>query len=543
MKRLAIIAALIGLASGVQAQKQTFLLPAFFTTNVYLHDNTNTPLHTRIQNAEATNASGWAGYAAITNANLSGLSVTNLGSVQMATNPVTTTWTNEGNVYWDNDWDTLAIITGEKNVDGTPVIDEVDFNSYVWVKNASGAIISNGVAVAIIPDSGGVLTVSPATYPTNANVIGITTHDIAVGAEARVNYFGPIGNAKTYGLNESCAIYLATNYAGGINWTTNKTGGPKLGYISRAATSPTAGNGTILAEVSNGNGTTSTGANFNVIYGTNVYVGQFSSATKTGLATSAIGNMRIGVLESTGIIGINSYGNIQAGYTESYTNSRLEMMSGSRGSIQRGSFTGTISTNIIMPNTYGAEMSGSFQGGEGSIASIGSYAHGSSQRGEFLGTGLTIGGNARGASQFGFVEEDASATNNAPGAIQLLNLSQFESALTTADAGGSLLLGPGTNSVAYSVKAAGGFYGDGANVTNVNARQLNGLNASAYVTVSSFQSSVTNYARFLATTQPPASNTASGSHGELRVDATNLYIYIGAGGTNKWLRIPGSFTW
>jgi hypothetical protein len=91
--------------------------------------------------------------------------------------------------------------------------------------------------------------------------------------------------------------------------------------------------------------------------------------------------------------------------------------------------------------------------------------------------------------------------------------------------------------------AAGGFYGDGANVTNVNARQLGGALASAYLTVSSFQSTVTNYARFLTSTLPPASPSASGVHGELRVDTTNLYIYIGAGGTNLWLRVPGSFTW
>lgn len=542
MKRLVIIAALIGLASGVHAQRQTFLLPSYFTTNVFLHDNTNTPLHTRIQNAEATNASGWSVYVATTNANFAGLSITNLGSIQMATNPVTTTWTNEGNVYWDNTWDTLAIVTGEKNTDGTPVIDEVDFNSYVWVKNVSGAVISNGVAVAIIPDSGGVLTVSPATYPTNANVIGVTTHDIASGAEARVNYFGSVGQAKTYGLNENAAIYLATNYANGINWTTNKTGGPRLGYITRAATSPTAGNGSILVEIANANGSSSTGANYNVIYGTNAYLGVFTASVKTGLHPSAYGNIRAGVIEAISSIGENAYGNLQIGYNENQTENNLVIASGVRGSIQRGSFNGTEVTNIIMQDTYGAEMAGSFYADNRLLAKIGSISHGASQRGFFEGN-IVIGDNAYGAHQIGYTTTDSSATNEAVGAVQLINLMSGQQALTTPAAHGSLLLGPGTNSVAYSVKAAGGFYGDGANVTNVNARQLNGLNASAYVTVSSFQSSITNFARFLSTTQPPTSNTASGSHGELRVDTTNLYIYIGAGGTNKWLRIPGSFTW
>jgi hypothetical protein len=543
MKRLAIIAALIGLASGVHAQRQTFLLPSYFTTNVFLHDNTNTPLHTRIQNAEATNASGWSGYVATTNANFAGLSITNLGSVQMKTNPVTTTWTNEGNVYWENTWDTLAIVTGEKNTDGTPVIDEVDFNSYVWVKNVSGEVISNGVAVAIIPDSGGVLTVSPATYPTNANVIGITTHDIASGAEARVNYFGSVGQAKTYGLNENAAIYLATNYANGINWTTNKTGGPRLGYITRAATSPTAGNGSILVEIANANGSSSTGANFNVIYGTNINLGGFNSSSFTGISSATKGSIRAGLFEGLSQIRGDGFGNVQLGFhQDGGSDSYLIIEDDTRGAIQRGSFEGVWTTNRIGRGAHGAEQAGHFIQDFAEVAVINDDAYGAGQRGYFEGS-LTIGSSGYGSHQFGYVQSGGVATNLARGAIQLLNLSSGDIALTDSSAHGSLLLGPGTNSVAYSVRAAGGFYGDGANVTNVNARQLNGLNASAYVTVSSFQSSITNFARFLSTTQPPTSNTASGSHGELRVDATNLYIYIGAGGTNKWLRIPGSFTW
>ena len=74
-----------------------------------------------------------------------------------------------------------------------------------------------------------------------------------------------------------------------------------------------------------------------------------------------------------------------------------------------------------------------------------------------------------------------------------------------------------------------------------NADNLNGLAASAYLTVSSFQSTSTNYARFITTTVAPTGSTATGLNGELRVDTTNLYIYIGR--SNKWMRVPGTFSW
>jgi len=80
-------------------------------------------------------------------------------------------------------------------------------------------------------------------------------------------------------------------------------------------------------------------------------------------------------------------------------------------------------------------------------------------------------------------------------------------------------------------------YAESAN----NASNFNGLAASAYVSVASFQSTSTNYARFITTTVAPTGATASGLNGELRVDATNLYMYIGR--SNKWIRIPGSFSW
>jgi hypothetical protein len=69
MKKLLTIAALAALAISAQAQRQTFTQPAYFATNVFLADNTNTPLHLRVP----------------TNAVIDGVTSTN-GSVTVTTN-------------------------------------------------------------------------------------------------------------------------------------------------------------------------------------------------------------------------------------------------------------------------------------------------------------------------------------------------------------------------------------------------------------------------------------------------------------------------
>jgi len=56
MKKLFLIMTIAAIATAAHAQRQTFNLPAYFATNVFLSDDTNTPLHTRIQGIEATNA-------------------------------------------------------------------------------------------------------------------------------------------------------------------------------------------------------------------------------------------------------------------------------------------------------------------------------------------------------------------------------------------------------------------------------------------------------------------------------------------------------
>lgn len=89
-----------------------------------------------------------------------------------------------------------------------------------------------------------------------------------------------------------------------------------------------------------------------------------------------------------------------------------------------------------------------------------------------------------------------------------------------------------TNEVAYvSSTVAGAF----------NSDALGTLPAASYLTVVAFQSTQTNYARFLSSAVAPVTPTNTGANGEMRVDVTNLYIYVAR--SNRWLRIPGSFSW
>lgn len=94
---------------------------------------------------------------------------------------------------------------------------------------------------------------------------------------------------------------------------------------------------------------------------------------------------------------------------------------------------------------------------------------------------MVIGDNAPGAEQLGGCF-GGSATNNATGALQLLDLGEGQQALTTAGGAASLMLGAGVSSNRNalvvgdgaashgdgSVTAAGGFHGDGSGIRILN---------------------------------------------------------------------------
>jgi hypothetical protein len=189
-------------------------------------------------------------------------------------------------------------------------------------------------------------------------------------------------------------------------------------------------------------------------------------------------------------------------------------------------------TNTMGTDNAGTQLKGVFFGS----SSIGQSSGGALIRGFIRGT-ATIGTGQFGASQIGFLQSNSTATIiQSPGAIQIMGgLSSDETYLTSGGANGSVLVGPGTNNVAYSVRAAGGFFGS----FNGNAANLTNF-PSSILTVSAGN---INYWRI---TTAPTGSTSSGSSGQMAVDGTNLFIYspnaLGVG-TARWIRVSGSATW
>jgi hypothetical protein len=113
MKNLTALALIIALPFVASAQRQTFNLPAYFATNVFLNDNTNTPLAARISAVEATSTAAWATFPATADMNLDGFGATNVAFIGFDTD-----YTNgiaEGRLQWNSDAEKLefGLVDGE----------------------------------------------------------------------------------------------------------------------------------------------------------------------------------------------------------------------------------------------------------------------------------------------------------------------------------------------------------------------------------------------------------------------------------------------
>jgi len=201
----------------------------------------------------------------------------------------------------------------------------------------------------------------------------------------------------------------------------------------------------------------------------------------TGLSVANIDATAVGASQSgwnnagTMTIAGNAWGASQSGWNNAGT---MTIGISARGASQRGVNVGT--------QTIGQNASGASQSGHNaSVQTIGESAFGASQLGFNYGS-QTIGDYAYGAQQFGWLDQDASAANNGVGAVQLLDLTEGQNALTTSGGKSSLLLGAGTASNRYaivagdgqeshgdgSITAGGGFYGDGSGLTGITAAQV-----------------------------------------------------------------------
>jgi len=124
--------------------------------------------------------------------------------------PNPTTPTTQGSQYWDSAFKVLSTVLG----DG--VVIQNGLEMYVRVVNKTGVKLDDGKVVYISGAQGNrpKATLAIATTNTTANVIGVTTQDIAINGEGFVTVFGDVSNFNTNGYVDGADMYLSSTTAG-----------------------------------------------------------------------------------------------------------------------------------------------------------------------------------------------------------------------------------------------------------------------------------------------------------------------------------------
>jgi hypothetical protein len=214
----------------------------------------------------------------------------------------------------------------------------------------------------------------------------------------------------------------------------------------------------------------------------------------TNIAADAYGARQAGYNSGTMEIGVQAFGAQQSGL-----NSGTMTIGESYGARQDVNNGGTMTLDSA---AHGAHQAGANYG----VMAIGLSSVGAMQRLYVASSSAAraiIGNNCYGASQFGYIYYGA-ATNDAIGALQLLNLSAGQSATITADGSASLGIGAcvvsNKNSIvagdgqqshgAGSVTAGGGFFsGETPVVTNYAATPFDAavtIDNTSAITVTSY---------------------------------------------------------
>jgi hypothetical protein len=190
------------------------------------------------------------------------------------------------------------------------------------------------------------------------------------------------------------------------------------------------------------------------------------------------GAVQRGMNEGAQTIEGAAYGSSQYGYNCGVR----KIGAGADGASQWGDNSGLQTIDVVAV--------GSLQMGvndyPGGYQYIGEWTFGASQSGWNCGA-MSIGPSSHGAEQRGFVAGQAGATNNGVGSIQLLNLTDGQSALITGNASiglgasrvtddQSIVAGDGLSSHGRGTVTAVGFVGDGSGLTNLDLSGIAGDN-------------------------------------------------------------------
>ena len=119
----------------------------------------------------------------------------------------------EGRVFYDNEKNALSYYNDEADTTVNIAQEQI-----VKVSNNSGVAISNGDAVSISGASGGFPNVvrALADNSSNANIIGVATHDIPDNDTGYVTTFGSVGDFDTSSYAAGDILYLSATINGGL---------------------------------------------------------------------------------------------------------------------------------------------------------------------------------------------------------------------------------------------------------------------------------------------------------------------------------------
>lgn len=122
----------------------------------------------------------------------------------------------EGKVFYDKPSHSLSVYS-----DIAGIALNIGQESYIRVINTSGAIIHNGSACRHNGVSSGLPSIALALADTfdNSVVLGISTHDIADGAEGFLTSYGSVGDLNTGAHPEGKLLYLSETLAGAYTTT------------------------------------------------------------------------------------------------------------------------------------------------------------------------------------------------------------------------------------------------------------------------------------------------------------------------------------
>ena len=550
-------------------------------TNVGLTANTVfdgqvTGLWNNLTLKSGVGADGWSKYAATQTVDFAGNIIDDPTLIQMRANG--TTSTNPGALYWNSAFGTLNLVMDKINPDGTPVINEIGYNSLVRVKNSGSTTISNTWAVSIVPGAGGILTVERARQPDKTRVIGIASHHIPAGEEGIVNYFGEISQAATFGLTEGTPIYLSTA-TNGLNWTTNDspaTAGAspmRLGYVDTTASSAGAGNGKIIVDIfdieadpiamaalTNYLPLTGGTMNSNLLFAEGYGIENISEiVARSGQSIDlnsepALFGGNWGFLSQPDIPGYLTTTGAAATYVE-LNNLPAGIVTTNNLSTIAGSGLGVVSNRLAVTNitSYQSSLTGIVQVSGIDVGTGSNLIIRAGNRSPFGGAGgsVFINPGTDGANNWGsvFITNNLIATriNGVFGGSVGGDLTIKGGDANPSQAGGNLLIGGGTPSGLATngqVILLTTFNAGGNSITNIGLLQGNAANLTNFP--SSILTVSAGNANYWRVTTAPTGATASGSSGQMAVDGTNLFIYspnaLGVG-TARWLRVSGNASW